>query len=252
MWLINFAILFSYNNFLWMSKIGGIMIFLDPTNDLVFKKLFGNTAHKNILMSFLNSILERTGEDQIADVVFNDPHNIPEPIQAKHTIVDVRCTDQKGFNYIVEMQVIKQKDYAERCQYYSALALGRQLQQKDEYKKLLPVIFVAILCFDLFKSPNYTSHHLILDKATGEHGLRHLEFHFIELNKFNKALEAVKSISDKWIYLLKNADTMKTVPAAFKEPAVKEAFEILEQGNWSVKELEAYDRYLDAIRSQKS
>jgi hypothetical protein len=52
--------------------------------------------------------------------------------------------------------------------------------------------------------------------------------------------------------MLKKAATMKTVPTAFKEPAVKEAFEVLEQGNWSVRELEAYDRYLDAIRSQKS
>lgn len=150
------------------------------------------------------------------------------------------------------MQVIKQKDYVERSQYYSALALSRQLQQKEEYAKLTPVIFVAIICFDLFKSPHYISHHLILDTVTGQHTLKHLEFHFIELNKFNKELEAVETIIDKWIYMLKNAADMKTVPTAFKEPAVKEAFELLEQGSWSVRELEAYDRYIDAVRSQKS
>lgn len=200
----------------------------------------------------MNSILERKEENIIVDVVFNDPHNIPDPIKAKYSIVDILCTDQQGSNYIVEMQVIKQKDYAERAQYYSALALSRQLQQKEEYTKLTPVIFVAIICFDLFKSTHYISHHLILDTVTGEHKLKHLEFHFIELNKFNKELSAVYTVSDKWIYLLKNAARMKTVPTAFKEAAVKEAFEILEQGNWSAAELDAYDRYHDAMRSQVS
>ena len=35
------------------------MIFLDPTSDIAFKKIFGSTAHKNILIDFLNAVLER-------------------------------------------------------------------------------------------------------------------------------------------------------------------------------------------------
>ena len=35
------------------------MIYLDPKSDIAFKKLFGNITHKNILISFLNSILQR-------------------------------------------------------------------------------------------------------------------------------------------------------------------------------------------------
>ena len=34
------------------------MKFLDPTNDLAFKKIFGNIKKKNILISFLNAILD--------------------------------------------------------------------------------------------------------------------------------------------------------------------------------------------------
>jgi predicted transposase/invertase (TIGR01784 family) len=229
------------------------MIFLDPKSDLVFKKLFGNAAHKNILISFLNSILGRKDQDAIVDVVFTDPHNIPETYDAKHSIVDVRCIDQKGHNYIVEMQVIKQHDYAERCQYYSGLALSRQLKAGQKYHNLVPVIFVGILCFDLFKNPDYVSHHLILDTVTGEHTLKHFAFHFIELTKFNKRIEETATLLDKWIYLIKHAAEMNTVPSMFKkEVDVHDAFDLLEQGNWSRAELEAYDRYLDAIRSQQS
>lgn len=228
------------------------MLFLDPKSDIAFKKLFGDSSHKNILISFLNSVLGRTGEDELIDVTFNDPNNIDETPLSKASIVDVRCTDQRNNQYIIEMQVITQHDYAARAQYYSSLALGRQLASGEKYQKLVPVIFIGILDFALFKSKNYISHHLIVDNETHAHELRHLEFHFIELEKFNKKLDTLTGILDKWIYFLKNADALEKIPATLKDPALKDAFEVLSQGNWSKKELEAYDRYLDSIRSALS
>ena len=228
------------------------MIYLDPKSDMVFKKLFGNIAHKNILMSFLNSVLERFEGSQIVDVVINDPSNVAETPLSKTSIVDVRCTDQQGNQYIIEMQVITQKDYAARAQYYSSLALSRQLASGEKYEKLVPVIFVGVLDFTLFKTKNYISHHLILDQQTHAHELKHLEFHFIELEKFHKELDTLNNILDKWIYFLKHAVTLEKVPVEFNDPVLQDAFNVLAQSNWSIKELEAYDHYLDAIRSAAS
>ena len=81
----------------------------------------------------------------------NDPHNFPERYNTKVSIVDVRCTDQLRNQYIIEMQVIAQGDFAERVQYYNALGLSRQLASRERYKKLTPVIFVGILDFNLFE-----------------------------------------------------------------------------------------------------
>ena len=145
------------------------MIFLDPRSDIAFKKLFGNIAHKNILISFLNSILGRLEGEKIVDVIFNDPTNVAETPLSKMSIVDVRCTDQNNNQYIVEMQVTDQKDYASRAQYYSALALSRQLAASQKYDKLVPVIFVGILDFNLFKTTDYVSHHVILDRKSYAH-----------------------------------------------------------------------------------
>ncbi len=226
------------------------MIFLDPTSDIAFKKLFGSSAHKNILISFLNSVLGRVGGEKIVDVIVNDPNNLPETQLTKASIVDVRCTDQSGNQYIVEMQVSPQKYYPARAQYYSSLALSRQLAVKEHYERLVPVIFIGVLDFALFdKNPHYLSHHFILDSETHAHELKHLEFHFIELEKFNKNIDELMTIVEKWIYFLKNATTLQSKPASLKEPEFKEAFDLLEQGNWSTAELEAYDRYLDEIRS---
>ena len=225
-------------------------MYVDAKNDIAFKKLFGNSAHKEILISFLNSVLERAEGAKIVDVIINDPANLPEIRDLKSSIVDVRCIDQLSHQYIVEMQVISQPYYAARAQYYSALALGKQLVPRQPYKDLVPVIFVGVLNFSLFSNPSYLTHHFILDSETHERSMRHLEFHFIELPKFNLQENQLNTILEKWVYLLKNADIMQAPPASFKESELDAALDILEQSHWSIAELEAYERYLDGIRSE--
>jgi predicted transposase/invertase (TIGR01784 family) len=228
------------------------MIYLDPKSDVAFKKLFGNMAHKNILISFLNSVLERSETAQIIDVVINDPANVPDNISIKYSIVDVRCTDQNGHKYIVEMQIVREKDYAARAQYYSALTLSKQLAPRGGYDELVPVYFIGILDFKLFEESDYLTHHLILNKKTHTQSLKHLEFHFIELNKFNKTETQLNNILDKWIFFLKNADLLPKIPTALQQPNFTDAFDLLAQSNWSNQEMLQYEKYLDALRSQVS
>ena len=229
------------------------MIFLDPKTDIAFKKLFGVAEHKNIIINFLNNVLGRAEGEKIVDVIFNDPFNLPETVELKRSIVDVRVTDQQGKNYIIEMQVLNQDDFKERCQFYSAAALARQLPKGGKYSLLMPVIFIGVVNFNLLQTKNYVSHHFIIDQETGHQSLTLQEFHFIELQKFNKAIDAIKNVLDKWIYLMKNANTMDKVPPTFQEPeAIQEAFQVLNKLNWTVKELEAYDRERDALWSEQS
>lgn len=228
------------------------MIYLSPKSDVAFKKLFGSIVHKNILISFLNSVLKRPDHLKIVDVVINDPANTPDRPSGKYSIVDLRCTDQKGHQYIVEMQVIDQKDYVARAQYYTAIALARQLNSAEIYNQLVPVIFVGILDFELFNNKNYLSHKLILDSETYAHELKHLEFHFLELPKFTKTEVQLDNILDKWVYFLKNAEVLQKVPTVLKEAEFVEAFGVLARSNWSNKELLEYDQYLDIWRSETS
>lgn len=230
------------------------MFFLDPMCDIAFKKLFGSQEKKEILMSFLNSVLGCKEGYRIVDVKITDPYNIPDAPWLKTSIVDVRCIDQQGKHYIIELQVESQDDYPERSQYYSSLAIARQLKKGWEYGKVMPVVFIGVLAFDLFDNADYLSHHKILNTKTHQHALKHLEFHFIELKKFNKTLEELDdTIIDKWIYLLKNASDLNTIPKQLKSPIVlQEAMEVLEEGNMTPEELAAYDRLIDAERVAKS
>ena len=229
------------------------MVFLDPKSDIAFKKLFGDQARQELLISFLNSILNRKDGERIVSVVMTNPYNQPDADWLKLSIVDVSCIDEKGKNYIVEVQVEFQDDYPERSQYYSALAIARQLKTGGKYKEVMPVIFVGILDFSLFKSPDYISQHLISNTKTGEHALQLLEFYFIELEKFNKTIDQLETIADKWIYFLKNARKLDRVPEQLQNPSeLNQAFCVLEEGKLSAAELAAYDRFIDARRVYES
>lgn len=229
------------------------MTFLDPKCDIAFKKIFSNQSKKEIAIDFLNSVLERAEGEKIVDITFSDPSNHPDTKKLKYSIVDARCVDQKNKNYILEMQVDEQYDYAARSQYYCSLGLSRQLDRGDLYQKLTPVIFIGILDFNLFASDDHLSHHLILNKKTQEHALNLMEFHFIELKKFKKSLEQLETIIDKWIYFFRYASKLESIPQQFKDSiAITHAMEELEEGRWSRKEIEAYDRYVDAMRVERS
>jgi len=86
--------------------------FLDPRSDLVFKKIFGQ--HPDLIKSFLNSILPLPEGHLIEDLSYLTPEQSPRIPSMKNTIVDVKCTDQKGNIFIVEMRVLQHKQNVER------------------------------------------------------------------------------------------------------------------------------------------
>jgi predicted transposase/invertase (TIGR01784 family) len=205
-------------------------MYVDAKNDIAFKKLFGNSAHKEILISFLNSVLEREEGTKIVDVTYIEPVNLPEIFDLKLSSVDVRCTDQSGKQCIVALQMVSKGHDAVFAQYYSALVFSRQLTQSWRYDLLIPVIFVGILNFECgFSNPSYITHHLLLNQLTRECDLNDLEFHFIELPKFNLQEDQLNTILEKWVYLLKNADIMQKWPELFQEPELDIALDLLAQ-----------------------
>ncbi len=226
------------------------MKFLIPTIDIAFKKLFGSQERADLTISFLNSVLERREGELITLVQINDNANRPITKDKERTFVDVHCTDQKGNKYIIEVQVEDERNFMERSQFYASFFLVRQLERKMQYANLVPVIFVGVLDFSLFKDdPDYLSHHFITNKKTGKRTLKHLEWHFIELKKFTKTLEELVTPLEKWTYFLKHANEMNQVPASMKTPhELVTAFDVLAQHFWSEEELQQYYAELDAWR----
>jgi len=218
------------------------MKFVDPKNDLAFKKIFGDDRHKSILISFLNSVLDFKGEQTIVNVTLANPYQVPKIPELKETILDIKATNQKGEEFIVEMQKKDLGNFAKRSLYYTSKAYVAQLPKGNNYLELKRVYFIGLLNFNIFENESYISRHLIINQETGTQDLEDFEFSFIELPKFNKSLEELETILDKWIFFIKNANDLTMIPQSYQsiEP-LKDAFNIATQTTWNKKELEVYE-----------
>jgi len=218
--------------------------FVDPKNDVAFRKIFGDENKKDILISFLNNILEFAGTNkEIMDITITNPYQVPKLKELKETILDIKAVDKRSIHYIIEMQMFHTTAFEKKVLYYVSKAYYQQLNRAEDYPKLNQVIFLGFLNFRLFnENPDYTTRHLILDEKTNENHFQDFELNFVELPKFTKILEELKDIKDKWIYFVKNAGDMIMIPKELEEPKeLREAFETANQMSWSKEELDAYD-----------
>ena len=215
------------------------MKFVDPKTDIAFKKIFGNEAHKNVLIEFLNEMLEL--EYPIADVIITNSYQPPTIFGLKETALDIKATDTAGRQFIIEMQVEKELAFAKRALYYSSKAYSQQLKRAEQYHQLKPVIFLGILDFTLFDHEQPLSRHLILNTQNMAHDLKDLEFNFIELPKFTLTESELETVTDKWIYFLQQAPNLDHIPTNSNTPALQQAYQIAEQHGWTAEELDAYE-----------
>ncbi len=220
--------------------------FLDPKNDVAFKKIFGTEKNKDILIHFLNDVITFKEKERIVDVTFLKTAQDPETAAKKTSIVDILCEDEKGNSYIVEMQVAKEKGFEKRAQYYASKAYIAQSNVGGEYHDLKEIIFLAIADFIMFPKKNgYKSEHIILDKESHEHDLKDFSFTFLELPKFNKNVDQLDNMTDKWCYFFKHAeetsdrDMEKLIG---HDPIIKRAFSELDRFGWNDQELRTYDQ----------
>ncbi len=228
--------------------------FLDPKNDVAFKRIFGTEKHKDILIHFLNDILGFSKGEKIQRISFLRPALDPEIASKKQSIVDVLCTDEKGSQYIVEMQVARVAGFEKRAQYYAAKAYVSQMNSGEEYHKLKEVIFLAITDFIMFpEKEEYKSDHVILDKNSYSQSLKDFYFCFLELPKFNKTMDDLQTMIEKWAYFFKYAartHESEVDKITGSDEVIRQAYAVLNQFSWSQEELHTYEqekkRELDA------
>ena len=217
------------------------MQFADVKNDIAFRKIFGNENRKGILISFLNAVLEFQGRDIIVKIDILDPYQLPKLNNRKVTIIDVKATDQSGKTYIVEMQVVDKEAFDKRVLYYCSKAYTDQINRGDFYRQLKPVIFIGILNFSLTINKNFISRSQIRDIETGQQTIGDLEFTFIELPKFVLTEDKLETLTEKWIYFIKNAESLKIVPNNVDDIGLQNAYQDANQHTWTKEELAAYD-----------
>ncbi len=126
--------------------------FINPFTDVGFKTIFGQEVSKELIIDFLNDLLE--GEKSIKDIRFLDKELLPELDGDRGTIYDIYCITEQGEYFIVEMQNIRQAYFADRALYYLAQAVARQGKRGGRWLFDLKAVYgVFFINFNLRDTP---------------------------------------------------------------------------------------------------
>jgi len=216
------------------------MVFVDVKNDIAFRKIFSDENKTEILISFLNAVLNLSGKNRIQAITINNPFQLPILPNYKASILDVRAKDFKGNTFIIEMQVADLLGMDKRLLYYTSKEYSQQIVSGDKYTELNPVIFIGIFDFNFTSGSHYFSHHAICNVETNEQVVRDMNFYFIELPKFFKTQDQLMTIIDKWIYFIKEAENLNVIPQNLNDAGLQEAYQYANRNTWSKEELDAY------------
>ena len=220
------------------------MTFINPKTDYAFKKIFASKDSKGILISFLNATIYE-GNPTIADLEIIDPNLPPKIAGLKDSSLDVKAQLADGTLVIIEMQVLNVESFGKRVLYNAAKTYASQLQKGQGYRMLKPVIALTITDFEMFENSDRLISRFVYKETTTniEYTDNNIELVFVELPKFTKKLSQVESLTDKWIYFMKYANTLTQVPQTMDVvPEIHQAFDIANQVNLNPDELEALER----------
>lgn len=227
------------------------MRYLDPKNDLTFKKIFGE--HPKLLKSFLNALLPL--DFPIENIEYLQAEMVPVIPVFKNSIVDVRCYDEKGNQFIVEMQMLWTDSFKSRVLFNASKAFVKQIEKSEEYKGLQPVYSLCIVN-EIFEPSiiEHFHHYKIVHTQHNDKLIPGLEFIFIELPKFKAQKILDKKLNVLWLrFLSEIKDDEEEISKDFFEVLeIKEAIELLKESSFTKNQLETYDKYWDSIRTEKT
>jgi len=226
--------------------------YLDPKNDLTFKRVFGE--HKHLCISLLNSMLPL--EKPIVSIEYQTGELLPEIEELRLSIVDVRCTDSEGRHFIVEMQMYWSEIFRSRVLLNASKAYVMQLDRAKKYELLQPVYSLNFINKIFEKSPEmrdeYYHHYKIVNiKDTGKQ-IKGLEFVFIELPKFKPQNRAEKKLHELWLRFLTEIDesTREAPQELLENIDTSEAVKYMEISAYTKEQLLTYDKFRDSIMTE--
>ena len=202
-------------------------VFINPLTDTGFKIFFGKEGlSEEFLMDFLNQLFK--GDPELGNIVsltYRNVERVPETIEEKTPRYDIHCQTNTGHHFIVEMQRQKKPHFLDRVTYYMARGITDQAtraRSEGEWNySLIPVVGVFLADFSIDGlEPKLLTLTREMDVETGRPVGNKLRRAYIQLKAFNKTAEECSTGFEKWIYILKNMETMSYIPFRAMNDAV--------------------------------
>ena len=229
--------------------------YLDPKADITFKRVFGDPDNKDRCISMLNALLPLEKGREVVDVEFQSGEIWPTVIPIRNTIADVRCRDNEGRQFLVEMQMEWTSDFKTRILFNASKAYVSQFDINKQYtdiKTVYSLNFInSVFDRDPASAETYYHHYALYERENPKQRIEGLEFILIELPKFKVGAVGGNPTRDLWLrFLTEMKDDFMTIPAGLAvDKTVKSAIQCLELGAYSKEQMLGYDNFWNDVRT---
>ncbi|WP_337641424.1 Rpn family recombination-promoting nuclease/putative transposase [Prevotella sp.] len=229
--------------------------YISLLTDFGFKRIFGTDPNKELLVNFLNSLFD--GEEVIKDVKYLNSENVGDVYTERKAIFDVYCENEKGEKFIVEMQNAYQTYFKDRSLFYSTFPIREQAPKGSDWNFCLKKVYVvALLNYrmsdEAFDSSDTIHTIALMDTKTNKVFNAKLMFKYVEVGRFDKTDDELISLSDKWMYVLKNLSRLDNRPSSLREKIFTKLFDAAAIARFTPMELREYEDSLKAYRDIKN
>lgn len=220
---------------------------------MTFKKIFGE--HKDLLISLLNALLPLDGDGMVESVEYLPAELVPDLPIGKNSIVDVRCKDVKGRQFIVEMQIIWTPAFRQRVLFNASKAFVRQLRRNRRYELLQPVYSLNLVNEPFMNDypDEFIHNYNIVHELHSDKIIEGLHLTFVELPKFKPQTISERKMAVLWLQFLTeiNEDTTVVPEELLANPDTSKALKEVEESAYSEQEMDAYEDFWDKLGAER-
>ena len=197
---------------------------LSPMIDVVFKLLFGTEGNKELLMDFLQAVLNISA-DELEDIIIANPFLLQEYKGDKLGILDVKLKLKTGKVINIEVQIEPMPFMESRVLFYISKLITEQINESDHYETIKPVISIIITGHSLIKQSEKYHHYFgLYDIESGILLTDILGIHTLEVLKARKINEHTeKTDLLNWMKFFDAKTEEELNMLAEKSPTMKKA-----------------------------
>jgi predicted transposase/invertase (TIGR01784 family) len=161
---------------------------LNPLNDYLFLKILGEKGDEEQLLSFLNAVLGRVGDQALLSIEITEARTLTADIIGnKSSVLDVRARTAGGTLVNIEVQLRNLGNMDRRSLFYWSWEYSKQLGSGQDYRALPNVVAINIVNFEFLPSRGFhTCFHLWEDTERDLLLTDALEIHFVDMVKFRR------------------------------------------------------------------
>ncbi|MCC2626349.1 MAG: hypothetical protein K0R14_2222 [Burkholderiales bacterium] len=219
--------------------------------DYAMKYILRDKSDYSIIEGFLSALLATAGYKPVKVKALLETESNKDEKRGKRILADMVVEDTDGVQYIIEIERNEKYNFMHKACFSSSRVIVDSIGQGQDYLKIVKVIHISLLYFDIGGSSLYHGKTIVRDVNSSERLNLHLkrengstydvtdilpEYFLISIPAFHDEIH--RSI-DEWLYMMKH----EAIKDDFKEKYIKLAAERLNFLKMTLEEQANYMRY---------